>query len=86
MHQQGHVDLPPLAREVSDAWAARLPGTLGLIGITELFGDEAEAGSENFASALIATGSVGLGVLVGVMGMRAARAARHAPVVGRILG
>jgi len=50
-----------------------VPGTIGLIGITELVGDNQEAGTENFLDALIATGSVALGILVGTMLVRTAR-------------
>jgi hypothetical protein len=52
-----------------------VPGTLGLIGITEIVGDNRDAGSENLATALAA---VALGILVGTLVVRAARAAtRH---------
>lgn len=54
-----------------------VPGTIGLIGITELVGGtHARLGVENFGTALAATGSVALGILVGTMVVRAARAAR----------
>jgi uncharacterized membrane protein YjjP (DUF1212 family) len=50
-----------------------VPGTIGLIGITELVGNNAEAGSANLGAALAAIPSVALGILVGTMIVRAAR-------------
>jgi uncharacterized membrane protein YjjB (DUF3815 family) len=52
-----------------------VPGTIGLIGITELVGDNAEAGSENLATALTSIPSVALGILVGTMIVRVVRTA-----------
>jgi uncharacterized membrane protein YjjB (DUF3815 family) len=50
-----------------------VPGTIGLIGITELVGNNAEAGAANLGAALAAIPSVALGILVGTMIVRAAR-------------
>jgi uncharacterized membrane protein YjjB (DUF3815 family) len=54
-----------------------VPGTLGLIGITELVGNNAEHGSANTAAALAAIPSVALGILVGTMIVRASRVLRQ---------
>ena len=54
------------------------PGTLGLIGITEIVGNNPQAGSGNLWTALAALPSVALGILIGTMIVRAAAAAtRH---------
>ena len=46
--------------------------------MTEIVGDNRDAGSENLATALAAIPSVALGILAGTMIVRAARAAtRH---------
>jgi uncharacterized membrane protein YjjB (DUF3815 family) len=59
-----------------------VPGTIGLIGITELVGgDSPEAGTGNFLGALVATASVALGVLVGTLIVRAARHGWKAAVI-----
>jgi uncharacterized membrane protein YjjB (DUF3815 family) len=47
-----------------------VPGAIGLIGITEIVGDNAEAGTENLGRALASIPSVALGVLVGTMIVR----------------
>jgi uncharacterized membrane protein YjjP (DUF1212 family) len=60
-----------------------VPGTLGLIGITELVGDNPEAGSQNLGTALIAIPAVALGILVGTMVVRAARIAMRTDIVKR---
>jgi hypothetical protein len=51
-----------------------VPGAIGLIGITEIVGENADAGSENFLSALVSVPSIALGILVGTMIVRAGRA------------
>jgi uncharacterized membrane protein YjjB (DUF3815 family) len=48
-----------------------VPGAIGLIGITEIVGDSAEAGFENFLRALVSVPSIALGILVGTMVVRA---------------
>ena len=69
---------PPAHVMFLPAFWLLVPGTIGLIGITELVGGtHAQSGTENFVTALVATGSVALGILVGTMIVRAARAARH---------
>ena len=60
-----------------------VPGTIGLIGITELVGDNPEAGSENLGTALVAIPAVALGILVGTMVVRAARIAMRTDIVKR---
>jgi uncharacterized membrane protein YjjP (DUF1212 family) len=47
-----------------------VPGTIGLIGVTELFSDNSKWGVENLSSALVATPSVALGILVGTIVVR----------------
>ena len=66
-----------------------VPGTIGLIGITEIVGDNHEAGTENLANALAAIPAVALGILVGTMVVRAARdlgSRRQAPRGTHIAG
>jgi uncharacterized membrane protein YjjB (DUF3815 family) len=58
-----------------------VPGAIGLIGVTEIVGDNAEAGTENFLRALVSIPAVALGVLVGTMAVRAARPLGRARVV-----
>jgi len=60
-----------------------VPGTLGLIGITELVGDNPEAGSQNLGTALVAIPAVALGILVGTMVVRAARIAMRTDIAKR---
>ena len=60
-----------------------VPGTIGLIGITELVGNNSELGSVNFAAAFEGVISVALGILVGTMIVRAARVARGRPRLPR---
>jgi uncharacterized membrane protein YjjB (DUF3815 family) len=65
---------PPAHVMFLPAFWLLVPGTLGLIGITELVGgDSTEAGTQNFLNALVATASVALGILVGSLIVRAAR-------------
>ena len=74
---------PPAHVMFLPAFWLLVPGTLGLIGVAELFGDNAHVGWENLGSALLATGSVALGVLVGVMIVHVTRALGGAPVMTR---
>ncbi|WCB93096.1 hypothetical protein DSM104299_01798 [Baekduia alba] len=70
---------PPAHVTFLPAFWLLVPGTIGLIGITELVGGAHPAtASENFGTALVATGSVALGILVGTMIVRASRAALQA--------
>ena len=51
-----------------------MPGTIGLIGITELVSESStQTGIENFVGALVATASVALGILVGTLFVGAGR-------------
>jgi uncharacterized membrane protein YjjP (DUF1212 family) len=52
-----------------------VPGTIGLIGITEIVGDNQHVGTENLGTALISIPAVALGILVGTMIVRAGRIA-----------
>lgn len=58
-----------------------VPGTIGLIGITEIVGSNHKAGTENLVAALASIPSVALGVLVGSMIVHAARVAQHQRVL-----
>jgi uncharacterized membrane protein YjjB (DUF3815 family) len=60
-----------------------VPGTIGLIAITELVGENPEAGTQNLGTALVAVPAVALGILVGTLVGRAARIARRAHLVQR---
>jgi len=60
-----------------------VPGTLGLIGITELVGENPEAGTQNLSTALVAIPAVALGILVGTMVVRAARIAMRTDIAKR---
>ena len=67
---------PPAHVMFLPAFWLLVPGAIGLIGITEIVGENADAGSENFLSALVSVPSIALGVLVGTMVVRAGRALR----------
>ena len=60
-----------------------VPGTLGLIGITELVGKDPQHGFANLVSALAANPAIALGILVGTMSIRATRLLRGARVPAR---
>lgn len=64
---------PPAHVMFLPAFWLLVPGTIGLIGITEIVGDNREAGTENLATALAAIPAVALGILVGTLVVRAAR-------------
>ena len=64
---------PPAHVMFLPAFWLLVPGTIGLIGVAELVGDNRQAGSENLATALVSIPSVALGILVGTMFVRAAR-------------
>jgi uncharacterized membrane protein YjjP (DUF1212 family) len=73
-HVVGRVSTAPPAHVMFlPAFWLLVPGTLGLIGVTEIVGEHHEAGSENLGSALVSIPSVALGILVGTMIVRAAR-------------
>ena len=61
-----------------------MPGAIGLIGVTEIVGDSAGAGSENFVTALVSIPSIALGILVGTMVVRAVNAARASRLLPRL--
>ena len=63
---------PPAHVMFLPAFWLLVPGAIGLIGITEIVGDNAEAGFENFLRALVSVPSIALGILVGTMVVRAA--------------
>jgi uncharacterized membrane protein YjjP (DUF1212 family) len=67
---------PPAHVMFLPAFWLLVPGAIGLIGITEIVGENAEAGSENFLSALVSVPSIALGILVGTMIVRASGALR----------
>lgn len=64
---------PPAHVMFLPAFWLLVPGTIGLIGVAELVGDNRQAGSENLATALISIPSVALGILVGTVLVRASR-------------
>ena len=68
---------PPAHVMFLPAFWLLVPGAIGLIGITEIVGDNAEAGFENFLRALVSIPSIALGILVGTMVVRAASATAH---------
>jgi uncharacterized membrane protein YjjP (DUF1212 family) len=74
---------PPAHVMFLPAFWLLVPGTIGLIGITEIFGDNAGVGSQNFAAALASIPSVALGILVGTMIVRAVRVAAGSRILHR---
>jgi len=60
-----------------------VPGTIGLIGLTELVSDNAHVGSENLGTALVAIPAVALGILVGTMIGGAGRIAARTGLTSR---
>jgi len=77
---------PPAHVMFLPAFWLPVPGAIGLIGITEIFGDNAHVGTENFVSALVSIPAIALGILVGTMIVRATNAARASPIVTRLSG
>ena len=76
-HAVAHVRTAPPAHVMFlPAFWLLVPGTLGLIGITEIVGNNTAQGSANLASALAAIPSIALGILMGTMIVRAARILR----------
>jgi uncharacterized membrane protein YjjP (DUF1212 family) len=83
-HLVGRVRTAPPAHVMFlPAFWLLVPGTIGLIGITELVGNNAEAGSQNLGTALVAIPAVALGILVGTMVVRAVRIATRTRIVQR---
>lgn len=74
-------DAPPAHVMFLPAFWLLVPGTLGLIGVTELVGRHQQSGTENLATTLASIPSVALGVLVGTMIVHAYRLAQHRRVV-----
>jgi uncharacterized membrane protein YjjP (DUF1212 family) len=75
-HLVGRVRTAPPAHVMFlPAFWLLVPGTIGLIGITEIVGDNSQAGSANLGTALVAIPAVALGILVGTMIVRATRIA-----------
>jgi uncharacterized membrane protein YjjB (DUF3815 family) len=83
-HLVAHAPTAPLAHVMflPSFWLL-VPGTIGLIGITELVGENPEAGSQNLGTALVAIPAVALGILVGTMVVRAVRIAMRTHIVNR---
>lgn len=68
---------PPAHVMFLPAFWLLVPGTIGLIGVTEIVGKNSQVGTQNLAAALASIPSVALGILVGTMTIRAARIARR---------
>jgi hypothetical protein len=68
-YDSAHISVLPTFSLLPAFWLL-VPGT---IGITEIVGDNTEAGTENLATALAAIPAVALGILVGTMIVRAVR-------------
>jgi uncharacterized membrane protein YjjP (DUF1212 family) len=67
-HVVAHArNAPPAHVMFLPAFWMLVPGAIGLIGITEIVGNNADAGSANFTRALISIPAVALGILVGTM-------------------
>jgi uncharacterized membrane protein YjjP (DUF1212 family) len=76
-HAVAHIRTAPPAHVMFlPAFWMLVPGTLGLIGITELVGKDPEHGFANLIAALAAIPAIALGVLFGTMIVRAARFVR----------
>jgi hypothetical protein len=71
-YDSAHISVLPTFSLLPAFWLL-VPGTIGLIGITEIAGDNTEAGTENLATALAAIPAVALGILVGTLVVRAVR-------------
>ena len=52
-----------------------VPGALGLIGFTQLAGNEPIAGVTSFVDALVSIISIALGILIGIRALRIAQGA-----------
>ncbi len=72
---------PPALVSFLPAFWLLVPGALGLIGFTQLVGNEPVAGVTSFVAALVSIISIALGILIGIRGLRiaqgAAASARH---------
>jgi uncharacterized membrane protein YjjP (DUF1212 family) len=74
---------PPAHVMFLPAFWLLVPGTIGLIGLTEIVGDNADAGSANLSAALVSIPAVALGILVGTMIVRAVRIAGRSRLLHR---
>jgi uncharacterized membrane protein YjjP (DUF1212 family) len=72
---------PPAHVMFLPAFWLLVPGTIGLIGVTELVGNNAQLASQNILSAVASIPSVALGILVGTMTVRGIRMVRHQRLV-----
>lgn len=74
---------PPALVSFLPAFWLLVPGALGLIGFTQLVGNEPTAGVTSFVDALVSIISIALGILIGIRALRIARgavaSARHMP-------
>jgi uncharacterized membrane protein YjjP (DUF1212 family) len=79
-HVVAHArNAPPAHVMFLPAFWLLVPGAIGLIGITEIVGDNADAGSANFGRALVSIPAVALGILVGTMVTRLVKPPAWAP-------
>ena len=68
---------PPAHVMFLPAFWLLVPGIIGLIGFTELVGNNSQLATQNLASTVLSIPSVALGILVGTMTVRGNRLARH---------
>ncbi|HEY2650575.1 MAG TPA: threonine/serine exporter family protein [Solirubrobacteraceae bacterium] len=68
---------PPAHVMFLPAFWLLVPGTIGLIGVTEIVGRNSHVGAQNLAVAVASIPSVALGILVGTMIVRGGTIARH---------
>jgi uncharacterized membrane protein YjjB (DUF3815 family) len=68
---------PPAHVMFLPAFWLLVPGTIGLIGFTELVGNNPELATQNILFTIVSIPSVALGILVGTMTVRGIRIARH---------
>lgn len=68
---------PPAHVMFLPAFWLLVPGTIGLIGVTELVGKNSDVAAQNILSTVVSIPSVALGILVGTMVVRAAGIARQ---------
>jgi uncharacterized membrane protein YjjP (DUF1212 family)/uncharacterized membrane protein YjjB (DUF3815 family) len=83
-HLIAHVPAAPPAHVMFlPAFWLLVPGTIGLIGVTELVGENSREGSQHFTDALVSIPSVALGILAGTLVVRGMRVARRRRVPQR---
>lgn len=66
---------PPALVSFLPAFWLLVPGALGLIGFTQLVGNEPIAGVTSFVAALVSVIAIALGILIGIRALRIARVA-----------